>query len=134
MEHSDQASHERRHEPRYSANLRCTIMLPSEDGDIQFPDAKLECRTRDLSETGVGLTTSSIYLGYTCILDEGRILRVALEIGGAVVEMSTTAVHYVRLDDGDEPSYQIGLRILEITGSDVAGYLSCLNRLSADET
>ena len=44
---------ERRLKPRFNASLPCTLTLP--EGDILFPDASLRCRTRDLSETGVGV-------------------------------------------------------------------------------
>ncbi len=126
---------ERRLKPRFNASLRCTLSLPPEERDILFPDAELECRTRDLSESGIGLVASSIYLGYSCIVDEGRALRLELETtGGALVELATTPAHYLRLDEGGEDaSYLIGLRITEAAGEHLHRYLEYLKELSAAE-
>ena len=130
MEHPD----ERRRERRYSASLRCFISLPADEGDILFPGARLECRTRDLSDTGVGLAAPSIYLGYTCIVDDGRELQLELELGGEIVEMVATPVHYLRLDEGGEAtSYLVGLRITEMTEAARAAFASHLAMLDAQK-
>ena len=121
---------ERRLKPRFNASLRCTLSLPAEESDILFPGAKLECRTRDLSESGVGLVAPSIYLGYTCVVDEGRALRLELETGGAIIRLGTTPAHYLRLDDGSgDATYLIGLRINEAPGEDLNKYLEFLKEL-----
>lgn len=105
---------ERRLKPRFNVSLPCTLALPEGERDLLFPDAVLACRTRDLSESGVGLEAPSIYLGYTCVVDEGRPLLLELELPAGRVEMLTTAAHYLRLDrEGQEASYLIGLRIAE---------------------
>ena len=61
---------ERRLKPRFGASLPCSVALAEEERDLLFPNEKLDCRTRDLSESGVGLVAGSIYLGYTCIVDD----------------------------------------------------------------
>jgi hypothetical protein len=107
---------ERRLKPRFNVSLPCTVALPEGEGDLLFPDALLRCQTRDLSESGVGLEASSIYLGYACIVDEGRPLLLELELPAGRVEMLTTAAHYLRLDRaGEESTYLIGLRITEMS-------------------
>ena len=125
---------ERRLKPRYHASLFCALALSAEERDILFPDARLECRTRDLSESGIGLIAPSIYLGYTCIVDEGRLLRLELDTGAEVIELDVTSAHYLRLDDTEEnASYLIGLRIAEKAGGSFAKYLEYLNALRAAE-
>ena len=127
---------ERRLKPRFSATLRCTLSLPPDEGDILFPDARLDCRTRDLSESGVGLAAPSIYLGYTCVVDEGRALRLELDTGAALLELEATAAHYLRLDEADDAApatYLIGLRLTEPPGDNLSQYLDYLKQLSAAE-
>jgi hypothetical protein len=107
---------ERRLKPRFNVSLSCAVALPEGERDLLFPDALLRCRARDLSETGVGLEASSIYLGYACVVDEGRRLLLELELPAGRVEMLTEAAHYVRLDRaGEEATYLIGLRITEMS-------------------
>ena len=121
---------ERRLKPRFNVSLPCAVALPEGERDILFPDAMLRCRTRDLSETGVGLAAPSIYLGYTCVVDEGRLLLLELELPSARIEIITTAAHYLRLDrDGEEATYLIGLRVSEMSDAAHAlftGYLASL--------
>jgi hypothetical protein len=130
----EQSGKERRLKPRYSADLACAVALAESDSDILFPDASLDCRTRDLSETGVGLVADTIYLGYTCVVDEGRALRVTLELPAGAIGMEATSAHYLRLDAGGaEPSYLIGLRITSMTDEDRALYNGFLEELSRSE-
>jgi hypothetical protein len=126
---------ERRLKPRFNASLRCTIALPPDEGDILFPDARLDCRTRDLSESGVGLSAPSIYLGYTCVVDEGRALRLELDTGAALIELEATPAHYLRLDEAEDAAaaYLIGLRLTEPPGDNLTQYLDYLKQLSAAE-
>ena len=79
---------DRRLKPRFSAALRCALSLPPEDRDILFPNEQLPCLTRDLSESGIGLVAPSIYLGYTCVVDEGRALSLSLELPGGAPTIS----------------------------------------------
>lgn len=123
---------DRRLKPRFSAALRCTLRLPAEDRDILFPHEQLECLTRDLSESGIGLAAPSIYLGYTCVVDEGRALLLSLELpDGATVRLKTEPAHYLRLDRdaAAEATYLIGLRILELAGEDLARFKDYLATL-----
>ncbi len=124
---------ERRLKPRYSAALRCTLSLPPEGRDILFPNAQLDCRTRDLSESGIGIVADSIYLGYTCVVDEGRALELALELPAeVVVTLRVASAHYLRLDrDEVEASYLIGLRVLDIAGVDFARFTQYLVSLES---
>ena len=128
----EQSGGERRLKPRYHAELACDI-APG-DADILFPGERLECRTRDLSETGVGLVAASIYVGYTCVVDEGRTLVARLELPSGPVEMEGIAAHYLRLDaGGGEPSYLIGLRITAMSDKARALYNQHLEELSKAE-
>ena len=130
----EKSGRERRLKPRYSADLACAVALAESESDILFPDARLECRTRDLSETGVGLVAGTIYLGYTCVVDEGRALRVTLELPPGAIEMEATSAHYLRLDAGAaEPAYLIGLRITSMTAEGRALYSNYLEELSRSE-
>ncbi len=107
---------ERRLKPRFNVSLPCTLSLPAAERDLLFPDAALSCRTRDLSEAGVGLEADSIYLGYACVVDGGRTLLLELELPAGRVQVLATPAHYIRLDrPGGEASYLIGLRITEMS-------------------
>ncbi|MBC7932888.1 MAG: PilZ domain-containing protein [Rubrivivax sp.] len=122
---------ERRLKPRFGASLPCSVALTDGERDILFPNEKLECRTRDLSETGIGLAAHTIYLGYTCIVDEGCALNVRLELPFGVVEMEAAAAHYLRHDEGGaEATYLIGLRITEMTDEHRTLYATYLDTLS----
>ena len=125
---------ERRLKPRFGASLPCSVALAEAERDILFPGEKLDCRTRDLSESGVGIVAGSIYLGYTCIVDEGRALVVTVGLPGGAVEMEATPAHYLRLDSGaGEASYLIGLRITSMSEEHRALYLAQLEALSRSE-
>jgi hypothetical protein len=122
---------DRRLKPRFNASLPCFVSLTEGERDILFPNERLECRTRDLSESGVGLAAPSIYLGYTCIVDEGRALLVALELPEGPVEMEAEAAHYLRLDgDTSEATYLIGIRIVSMTDEHRARYNEYLDALN----
>ena len=130
----EQSGRERRLKPRYNADLACAVALAESESDILFPDARLDARTRDLSETGVGLVAGTIYLGYTCVVDEGRTLLFTLDLPAGTIEMEATSAHYLRLDAGGaEPSYLIGLRITSMTDEDRALYNNFLEELSRSE-
>ena len=127
---------ERRLQPRFNASLGCQISLPDEErsSGVLFPDARIAARTRDLSESGLGVVAPTIYVGYDCVVDQGRTLLVSLRLpSGANVELKATAAHYVRLDDsGGESSYLIGLSITAMDAGARARYLDFLRELSAD--
>ena len=130
----EKSGRERRLRPRYSADLACAVALAESERDILFPNERLDARTRDLSETGVGLVAGTIYLGYTCVVDEGRALHVALELPAGAVEIEATPAHYLRLDaDAGEPAYLIGLRITSMSEADGAAYHRYLEELSRAE-
>ena len=131
---TEQSGRERRRKPRFAADVTCTVALTDAEHSLLFPNEKLHCRTRDVSETGVGLVANSIYLGYTCIVDEGRALLLKLELASGPVEMETTAAHYLRLDAGArETTYLIGLRITSIAEDQHAIYKSFLESLGKAE-
>lgn len=123
---------ERRLKPRFDVGLPCSVSLPASERDLLFPNERLECRTRDLSESGVGLVAPSIYLGYSCIVDEGRALELRLELPEGTVSLLVTAAHYLRLDSGaHDASYLIGLRIVEVAAEHRAVFLSYLDALAS---
>lgn len=129
---TEQKGRERRLSPRFGVSLRCAVSLPAEDEDLLFPQARLEGRTRDVSESGIGVVLASIYIGFACIVDEGRALRLALSLPSGAVELHATPAHYVRLDEsGEQTSYLLGLRITEMADADrtrYAEYLSTLDK------
>lgn len=128
----EQSGRERRRKPRFNAELPCDV-APG-DAELLFPGDRLECRTRDLSETGVGVVAGSIYVGYTCVVDEGRALRLRLVLPSGEIELGTTTAHYLRLDRGGaEPSYLIGLRITSMSDEAGALYKQYLEELSRTE-
>ena len=128
----EKSGKERRLKPRFNAELPCD--LTPGGAQLLNPDDRLECRTRDLSESGVGLTASSIYVGYTCVVDEGRALLLRLALPAGEIEMEATAAHYIRLDSGDEtPTYLIGLRITSMSEEDRTLYHNYLDELSRAE-
>jgi hypothetical protein len=127
----EQSGSERRLKPRFNAELPCSISLAEAERDLIFPNERLDCRTRDLSESGVGLTADSIYLGYTCVVDEGRALLFRLELPDRTVEMEATTAHYLWLGgDAEAASYLIGLRITSMSEESRALYLSYLEELN----
>lgn len=129
---SEQTGRDRRVKPRYGADLPCAITLPAAERDILFPNERLECRTRDLSQSGVGLLAPSIYLGYACVVDEGRTLELAVELPASTVRMKATAAHYLRLGGEGEEGYVVGLRILEMSAADRAAFTSLLDALAQE--
>ena len=128
----EKSGKERRLKPRFNAELSCD--LAPGDAQILFPDDRLECRTRDLSETGVGVVAGSIYVGYICVVDEGRALHLRLALPAGGIEMEGTTAHYIRLDSGgDQPVYLIGLRITSMSEEDRTTYHNYLDELSGSE-
>ncbi|HEV7893751.1 MAG TPA: PilZ domain-containing protein [Pyrinomonadaceae bacterium] len=132
---TNQSGRERRLKPRFSADVTCTVALTDAEHNMLFPNEKLHCRTRDVSEAGVGVVANSIYLGYTCVVDEGRALLVTLELPEGPVAMEATAAHYVRLDAGarDATTYLIGLRVTSMSDEAHAAYRRYLEELSKQE-
>ena len=132
---TNQSGRERRLKPRFSADVTCTVALTDAEHNMLFPNEKLHCRTRDVSESGVGVVANSIYLGYTCVVDEGRALLVTLELPAGPVPMEATAAHYTRLDAGgrDATTYLIGLRISSMSDENRAAYRRYLEELSRQE-
>ena len=128
----EQSGRERRLKPRYNAELPCD--LAPGDAGLLFPGERLECRTRDLSETGVGVVAGSIYVGYTCVVDEGRALLVRLALPSGEIALEASAAHYLRLDAGaGAPQYHIGLRITSMSDEARARYNGLLEELSKSE-
>ena len=123
----------RRLSPRFSAVLACEIRLPEgeQGSNLLFPGETILARTRDVSASGLGVVAPAIYLGYDCIVDQGRTLQVTLRLPPGAVTMKATAVHYVRQDrGGEETSYLIGLRIEEMSAAEAALYMDYLGVLS----
>jgi hypothetical protein len=129
---TEKSGKERRLKPRFNAELPCDL---SPGGDqLLSPDDRLECRTRDLSESGIGVVAGSIYVGYTCVVDEGRALHLRLALPAGEIEMETTSAHYLRLDSGaEQPTYLIGLRISSMSEEDRRLYRDYLEELSKSE-
>lgn len=128
----EKSGQERRLKPRFNAELPCDLS----PGDDQFlsPDDRLECRTRDLSESGVGVVAGSIYVGYTCVVDDGRALQIRLALPASEIEMEATCAHYIRLDSGaEQPTYLIGLRITSMSEEARTLYLNYLDELSTSD-
>jgi|ERR1051325_3008830 hypothetical protein len=131
---TNQSGRERRLKPRFAAEVTCTVALTDAEHNMLFPNEKLHCRTRDVSESGLGLVANSIYLGYTCVVDEGRTLLVTLELPAGLVQMEATAAHYLRLDAGSrDATYLIGLRISSMSGEGRETYAGYLEELSRQE-
>ena len=129
-----QSGRERRLKPRFAADVTCTLALTDAEHSLLFPNEKLYCRTRDVSEAGIGLVANSIYLGYTCVVDEGRALLVTLELPDGPVRMEATAAHYLRLDAGArDPTYLIGLRVNAMSDECRTTYRRYLEGLSRQE-
>jgi hypothetical protein len=128
----EKSGKERRRKPRFNAELPCD--LTPGGAQLLNPDDRLECRTRDLSESGVGVVAGSIYVGYTCVVDEGRALHVRLALPAGEIEMEATSAHYIRLDSGaEQPTYLIGLRIASMTEENRTLYRNYLEELSRTE-
>ena len=124
---------ERRLSPRFNASLGCQISLPDEErsSGVLFPDARITGRTRDLSESGLGIIAPTIYVGYDCVVDRGRTLLVSLRLPTGAVELKATAAHYIRQDDsGGESSYLIGLSITGMDDDNRSRYNSLLAGLA----
>lgn len=115
--------------------MRCAVSPLEEEAEVFFAREEMLCRTRDLSAAGVGLAAPSIYVGYTCVVDEGRTLRLSLELPAATVRMEATPAHYVRLGGAGEEAgvYLVGLRITSMSEPDRALYAAFLEELDARE-
>lgn len=134
MEQEHSGGRERRLTPRFEVTLDCSVALAvgERSSEVLFPDAALRAHTRDVSETGLGLVTASIYVGYDCVVDAGRTLIVTLEAPRGPIELRATPVHYTRLDAaGEEVSYAVGLRILEMSARDRSLYAGLLRELES---
>ncbi len=128
---------ERRQTPRYSVRIPCSVSLPPGEQNILFPRARLDGHTRDVSESGAGIALTSVYIGYDCILDEGRALVAVLELPDGNITLNVVAAHYLRLaqqQQGDESdaSYLIGLRITGMSVDNHARYAKYLEQLSIE--
>lgn len=126
---------ERRLSPRFSVGLDCEISLPEGErsSNLLFPDEKISARTRDLSATGLGVDAPTIYLGYDCIVDQGRTIQIALDLPSRTITMQATSAHYLRQDSvRSEASYVIGLSIIHMSDDDRAIYNAYLSGLSAE--
>ncbi len=129
---TEKSGKERRLKPRFNAELPCD--LTPGGAQLLNPDDRLECRTRDLSESGVGVVAGSIYVGYTCVVDEGRALHLRLALPAGEIEMEATSAHYLRLDSGaGTRTYLIGLRIASMSEEDRTLYHNYLDELSRAE-
>jgi PilZ domain len=128
-----ESGRDRRLSPRFNASLECRVTLPDEgqSSRLLFPGAEIAGQTRDVSATGLGLVVPTIYIGYDCIVDQGRTLIVSLELTTGAVEMRATSVHYVRQDASDgESIYLVGLHITDMADDDRARYSEFLAGLS----
>ncbi|HYN84949.1 MAG TPA: PilZ domain-containing protein [Pyrinomonadaceae bacterium] len=135
MEEVNSGGRERRLSPRFEAALDCRLALPDSErsSGLLFPDAFLRARTRDLSETGLGVVAASIYVGYDCVVDAGRTLLVTLEAPRGPIEMTATNVHYTRLGAGaEDAAYLLGLRVVGMTDGNRALYAELLRELERD--
>lgn len=135
MEEVNSGGRERRLSPRFDVALDCRLALPDAErsSGLLFPDASLRGRTRDVSETGIGVVAASIYVGFDCVVDAGRTLLVTLEAPRGSIELTATTVHYTRLGAGDEgAAYLLGLRIIEINDEHRALYAELLRELERD--
>lgn len=127
---------ERRLSPRYNAVLGCRISLPEEERSsvILFPEAEVAGRTRDVSETGLGVVVSDVRIAGRRIDKPGRALRVVVGLPDGPVEMRVVGVRSVQLEEDDpESGHLVGVHIGEMAPEDRKRYMKYLRSFVVGE-
>ena len=83
--------------------------------------------TRDLSETGLALVVPDTSIEEHHLIEEGRALRVTLELPEGPVVIHATPIRHEKLDQ--EKGHLICVRVTEVSGGDRARFLEHLRRL-----
>lgn len=108
----------RRRALRYEARIAFSVSVLDEGAgreDAQ-PARTLVGRTRNLSETGLGLVVPSLRLGASRLDDAGVTLRLMLDLPAATVEIHVVPVRSHPLDANDkETGYFIGAQITQLS-------------------
>lgn len=127
---------DRRSAPRFRVRVACSVSLHDPKADASRapkanaaqarPAPSLECRTRDLSATGLSVVAPAIRIGGRYLTEST--LRLRLEHKAGAVEIVAQTVHYDPLPpDSDETGYLIGLRIVSMSDEDRARYADYLS-------
>jgi PilZ domain. len=123
----------RRSATRYEVRLVARVSLKERKGSANGArrNALLEGHTRDVSETGLGLSMPAIRIGEHYLTGESSILLIELELADQqTVRMQAVAVRYERLEEDEGRSeYLIGTQITEISEDDRANFLAYLKTL-----
>lgn len=123
---------DRRRAPRYDARLFFSVSIIDQKANNEGarPPQTLVGRTRNLSETGVGLVVPSLSLGTGHLNDENSTLRLTLDLPAGKVEVQVVPVRSHQLDEGDKESgYFIGARITHMSDEARAGFTAYLRGL-----
>jgi len=111
----------RRSATRHEVRLACRVSLKERKGSANGATprraALLEGHTRDVSETGLGLSMPAIRIGEHYLTGEGSVLLIELDLPeGAQVRMQAVAVRYERVEEDETRfGYLIGVQITQMS-------------------
>jgi hypothetical protein len=127
---------DRRRAPRYDARLSFSVSILDEKADHEGarPTLTLVGRTRNLSETGMGLVVPSLSLGTGHLNDENSTLRLKLDLPKGKlresIEIHAVPVRSQQLGEKDKDSgHFIGVKITYMSDESRALFMGYLRRL-----
>ncbi len=127
----------RRSATRYEVRLVARVSLKERKGSANGATARrtalLEGYTRDVSETGLGLSMPAIRIGEHYLTGEGSILLIELDLPDQqTVSMQAVAVRYERVEEDETRfGYLIGVQITEMSEEHRARLLAYLKGCKA---
>ncbi len=119
----------RRRREQRAARLVFTFSPPDPKPSAGGAPARLAIKgwTRDLSETGLALIVPDTSIGEHRLIEEGRTLRVMLELPQGPIVIHAAPVRHERLDQ--EKGHLICVRITQVNDRDRGRFLEHLRRL-----
>lgn len=125
-----------RNQARYEAQLRADLALLDAQvgaGSMEHP-LTFFGHTNDLSATGLSLVVPSVRIDEQYCVEEGRTLRVLLDLPTAPIEIEATPVRCLPLDEErPERGYIIGAQIRGMSDDQRARYNQYLGTLRLKE-
>src|SRR2546423_11288874 len=120
---------DRRQSPRLRVRLVFSVGIKREGNGSNRREKTLQGHTRDVSVKGMALLVPQVHLDGHHLAAEGRELTLGLQIGsGDPISMIVMPRRYERLEATPLGcSYLIGVRIMKISESDQARYLSFIH-------
>ncbi|MCA1634770.1 MAG: PilZ domain-containing protein [Acidobacteria bacterium] len=127
---------DRRRASRYNARVSFSIsILEVEAVDINTrPPLTLVGRTRNVSESGLGLVVPSLNLGTGHLNDGDSALRLLLDLSGERIEIHVIPVRSYPLDESErDAGFFIGVKITHMSDAAHARYTGFLRSLRSKQ-